>query len=269
MKDIISKIGKWTSLPHQGRILYAILLSMGFFLIITALQSLIAAQTEYYNARAEYKQIRALHYTAPLPRAPLFVVNPTELVAEQSILVEGQSGSMFESTVPSGDNIVSPPADLLELNPDYAGWIAIEGMAIDYPIARGPDNQVYLKTSFSGQRNSAGSIFMDYRCQQGFDEAVCILYGHNMKDGTMFAPLFQYLDAAFINACPDITITTPSGETLIYRVFDARYTNVLDKAYSLDFADSAVDRLLILSTCISGADKDARLLIYSELTAKR
>jgi hypothetical protein len=82
----------------------------------------------------------------------------------------------------------------------------------------------------------------------------------------MFAPLHRYLDSAFMENNSEITVTTPEGETLIYRIFEARRTDVWDKAY--DFPHYNSD-LLILSTCGSGTDKNERLLVYSELITKR
>ena len=281
MKVITRKTEMKISSQNQKRILYAVLIFVGAFLIIASLQNLFTTQREYYTARSEYKQLRELYYAAPVPQfsqipqipqflqIPQAVLNSAWLLTGQPILMAEQSMPIIELATPAADQTVAPVVDLAEINTDFVGWITIEGTAIDYPIARGLDNYAYLSVSFSGQRNLSGAVFMDYRCEQGFFGPVCILYGHNMRDGSMFAPLHRYLDAAFMEAHPEITVTTPEKEILIYSIFDAQRTDTWDKAYSLDLADSAENRFLILSTCISGEDKNERLLVYAELLDNR
>ena len=168
------------------------------------------------------------------------------------------------------------PAALAERNPDFVGWITIEGV-IDYPVVRGSDNSYYLTVTFSGKYNSAGAILMDYRNALGFDEPVCIIYGHNMRNLSMFTPLSSYNDPEFMVKHPDIAITTPEGEARLYRVFDARRTDMWDRAYALDFSDGAeaagefrgapdrASHFLILSTCTSSEDRSERMLVYASL----
>ena len=174
----------------------------------------------------------------------------------------------------------SPPSDsiasLTELNPDFIGWIVIIGTGIDYPVVRGSDNNQYLNATFSGRNNPSGAIFMDTRNTRGFDSAFCVLYGHNMRDGSMFAPLNWYLDSAFMTAHPDIIITTADGEALVYNIFKAVSINTSDDAHDLyipekiadDVAESApggASRFLLLSTCANSSNKDERTLVYAAL----
>jgi len=167
--------------------------------------------------------------------------------------------------------------ELLALNPDFVGWIQIPGTAVDYPVVRGADNAQYLHTTFSGTYNPAGSIFMDYRAVDGFDTAVTILYGHNMRDGSMFAALHDYLEPGFVLRHPAITVVTVDGARLTYRIFDVRMTDAWDPAYMLDFGDSQAaadffttappgsNRFLVLSTCY-GTSGPARVLVLAALT---
>jgi len=267
MKNISGKTKTQIKLLSRRNILYVALLSAGFFLIAAALNSLVADRREYDSARREYDQLRELYYVALSPQAAQTVSDVSifsVFYAEQLALEDEVSSPVLEISVPAEEQIAAPPQSLAEINPDFVGWIAIEGTAIDYPVVRGADNEVYLKRSFSKRRSSSGAIFMDYRCEQGFSGPACMIYGHNMRDGAMFAPLVRYLKPAFLEAHPEIFVSTLDGETLIYRIFEVRRTDVWDKAYSLDFSDIAADRLLVLSTCINGSDEDARLLIYCE-----
>jgi sortase B len=117
---------------------------------------------------------------------------------------------------------------------------------------------------------------MDYRCESGFDGPYAVLYGHNMKDGSMFAELNRYADAAWAQTHGKIDVIAPSGMAIPYRVFSVRLTDIYDASYDLDFADAAAvsayftalgapadARVLTLSTCTNGGDKNARLLVHA------
>jgi len=176
---------------------------------------------------------------------------------------------------PTAGQIMVMMGALYELNPDFVGWLAIPGTAISYPVVRGADNSRYLRTTFSGAKNPAGAIFMDSGCGKGFDAPVCMVYGHNMRDKSMFGSLSNYLDRAFLEDNPEIAVITAEGRNLVYRIFEARRTDVWDSAYALDSNDAGAaagftaaassERLLILSTCISGSDRDERLLVLAAL----
>jgi len=176
---------------------------------------------------------------------------------------------------PSPGQLMMLLGALYDMNPDFVGWIAIPGTAISYPVVRGEDNSQYLRATFSGAKNPAGAIFMDSGCGKGFDAPVCMVYGHNMRDKSMFGSLSEYLSREFLDGHPEIAVITSDGRNLVYRVFEARRTDVWDSAYALDsndaeaaagFPAAAVSgKLLILSTCISGSDRDERLLVLAAL----
>ncbi len=91
----------------------------------------------------------------------------------------------------------SPYKELIERNGDYRGWINLPGTAISYPFVKGQDNDYYLKRSFDKTYDTKGTVFMDYRnLGFGFSQHI-LLYGHNMKDGSMFGDLKSYKDAAY------------------------------------------------------------------------
>lgn len=88
---------------------------------------------------------------------------------------------------------------LLEINQDTIGWLFIPGTRISYPIVQTIDNDKYLHTGFSGEENVAGSIFLDYESKPDLTGRNNIIYGHNMKNGTMFRDLIQYKDKDFFD----------------------------------------------------------------------
>ncbi len=86
--------------------------------------------------------------------------------------------------------------ELRAINQDIVGWVSINDTEIHYPVLQSSDNDYYLNRNYKGERTRAGSIFMDYRNHP--EEAKhTILYGHHMRDGTMFNELERFTDEAF------------------------------------------------------------------------
>lgn len=148
---------------------------------------------------------------------------------------------------------------LIDLNSDCVGWIYIEGTNIDYPVMHTPnDSQKYLHKDFYGKYSQSGVPFIDSRCS--IDSGNVILYGHNMKNGTMFADLKKYLDSDFLSAHRTVEFETADG-VRYFTVTDIVKTNISDKRYAE--ICSSDGRYLILSTCY-GSDKNGRLLVVAE-----
>jgi len=264
-------------LPRR-RIVYTPLFLVGILLVLTASQHLFTDEREYSAARSEYDELRERYpvMSVYLPPAshPLSFDNPKDAILRTAI-PNYISTETITSDSPEAE-YPDPLSELYDLNPDFVGWIAIEGL-IDYPVVRGYDNSFYLDKTFTGNYNSSGTIFMDNRNARGFDSPVSILYGHNMKDGSMFAPLHLYYDKTFMAEHPYIAVVTLAGELLLYKVFSARYTNVQDRAYLLGFSDGKdaakafqgapgdASRFLLLSTCTNTENHDERLLIFASL----
>ena len=80
-------------------------------------------------------------------------------------------------------------ADLISINPDICGWLKIRALDISYPVVQGEDNDFYLHRTFEKTDNFAGCIFMDAANQEDFSDQNTVLYGHNMKNGSMFGKL--------------------------------------------------------------------------------
>ena len=78
---------------------------------------------------------------------------------------------------------------LKQKNPDTIAWIKVNGTDIDFPVVKGIDNSYYLTHNFNKEKNKAGWIFADYRNKFDGTDKNIIIYGHNMKDGSMFASL--------------------------------------------------------------------------------
>ena len=197
----------------------------------------------------------------------------------RTLRVISSSNDSIENTVIDFDS-------LSKINPDIVGWIGIEGLEIDYPIVQTKDNEFYLNHLFSLEKNKLGAIFMDYRSNSKFKDRNTIVYGHNMKNGSMFSSLTNYKKQDYYDANPDILLIT---KELKYRVdffagviVDGSYESVrLDFSNEDDFTqyiDSLVemstfksavtvgseDRIISLVTC-SYEYNNARYALYGKL----
>lgn len=116
--------------------------------------------------------------------------------------------------------------ELYAENPDFRGWLKIDGMKIDYPVmSREGDNDYYLDKNFAGEKDKNGLLILDYRCDLVSGSQNFIIYGHNMRSGVMFGTLKNYKDKAFCEAHPIIQFDTLYEEAE-YKVVAAMLSEV-------------------------------------------
>ena len=150
---------------------------------------------------------------------------------------------------------------LIAVNGDCIGWLSIDGTSISYPVMYTPSElQKYLRRSFYGQYSQSGVPFLDGRCSTVGGNL--IIYGHNMKNGTMFSDLKKYLNTDFLNAHRTVRLETAGG-VFLFTVTEVLKTNTADPWY--DRISCEGGRRLLLSTCY-GSGKDGRLLIIAAET---
>lgn len=149
---------------------------------------------------------------------------------------------------------------LKEINPDIVAWIRIPEV-LDYPVVQGEDNSYYLFHTFRGENNIAGSIFLDYRNSSDFTDGRSIIYGHNMKDGSMFHGLRKYQNVEFFQAHGRIQLFLPDEQMIEYKVKEFQEVRTDSDIYQLDDSER-VNGELMLSTC--GANSRYRLIIIAE-----
>lgn len=122
---------------------------------------------------------------------------------------------------------------LKAVNPDVIGWIELPDSKIDYPILRGTDNERYLNETYDGKYSSSGSIFMDFRCS--FDSSNVVIYGHNMKNGSMFRALNNYVEEEFYNGHRAYKIYTEEDGCKDYEIISCYITDAYSDAYKIAF----------------------------------
>lgn len=175
-------------------------------------------------------------------------------------------------------------------NEQVKAWLYSEDTVINYPIVQGKDNSYYLTRLFNGDWNTKGTLFIDYRCENPFKDFNTIIYGHRMKDGSMFRSIVEYRDdPAYYDKHKTMLLFTEEGSYTVevfaavtipadsdkYKIFFETYSekeeylewisseNVLDT----DVSVSADDRIVLLSTCTYEFN-DARLVVYGKLVEK-
>ncbi len=128
---------------------------------------------------------------------------------------------------------------LYAYNPDTVGWLSITNSGgvsfIDYPVVQSYDNNFYLRRSFFGGYASGGTVFMHYRCDPVELSKNTVIFGHNLKDHTLFAQLLKYAGASFYNSAPVIEFST-LYEDYKFKIFAAFYTTIHFNYIRPDFA---------------------------------
>jgi sortase B len=173
---------------------------------------------------------------------------------------------------------------LLQTNEDVVGWLRIDGTKVDYPVLQSEDNDFYLKHDIQKDKNVNGSIFMDHRNNIETNNRHIIVYGHNMKNRTMFAALLNYESRWYLKQHPIIEFDTLYGNEK-WGIFSVHFTDTDYDYIQTDFIDdghfrSYIDNLqkkslhksqielsdkdvvLTLSTCSSSSDK-ARFAVHA------
>ena len=150
---------------------------------------------------------------------------------------------------------------LRKINLDIIAWIRIPDTKIDYPVVQGTDNEFYLKHTFKKTEHVAGSIFLDKDNSPDFSNRKSILYGHNMKDGSMFQGLHKYENEQYLETHNKVYLYLPDGQSLTYSVIRCEYVNADSDIFWL--GEQVELQQLLLSTC--GSDSSKRLVLFCEL----
>ncbi len=171
--------------------------------------------------------------------------------------------------------------ELMKINEDTVGWIRFhpEPKQINYPIVQGEDNNEYLNKTFSDHENSLGAIFIDAAASSDYEDPHTLIYGHRMKDGSMFRHLEDYKDKKFWEKNPYFYIYTPDGKEIAYHIYSIgqvketsdtyqtsfqnkeEYRRFLDKTVEISEYDTGVkvdvdDEVVTLSTCTAAGDEN-------------
>lgn len=235
--------------------------------------TLLSDHWEYERGDAAYQQVRQLRESS-------------EPTADHTHTPSKNPGEVSTGVKPKELTDSVDFSALKKINPDVVAWLTAEGTEIDYPVVLGTDNDYYLRHLFTGERNKLGAIFMDYRNDGDFSDKNTILYGHNMKDSSMFSSLTKYKEQGYYDSYPAMVLDTPNGnfkielfagilvdgsqESIQFDFKDDQdfqnYTDSLKKASTFESHTvlNADDHLITLCTC-SYEFNNARYALFGKL----
>ncbi len=249
--------------PHRGRrkkkkgmLISNIILVIALVVFCVSGFQLLNIGKGYLDGRSEYDKVRKL------------------AVTEDKDKSENKDGSKDK-----GDAFSVDFQKLLEINQDTIAWIRFpkEPSQINYPVVQGTDNSWYLKKTFSANENTLGAIFLNVDNKKDFSDKNSVIYGHRMRDGSMFRHLQDYDTKEFWQNNPYFYIYTVDGRILKYHIYsagqvvdtsesyqttfetDEEYQSFLDMTKSSSLYDTGVevttdDTIVTLSTCTSASD---------------
>lgn len=153
------------------------------------------------------------------------------------------------------------------VNPDVIGWITVPGTDVDYPVVMGPESEpdYYLRHDVYGRWNMWGCPYLDASCAEGglLHSRNAVVYGHHMRDGTMFAQLAGYSDAAWARDHAEVLVQTPE-ERAVMRVFAADVVNAQKEQKVTEFADAGQYRAWLEKTV-----EDSRMVLDGDARPER
>lgn len=179
---------------------------------------------------------------------------------------------------------------LKKVNPDVQGWLYQKGTVINYPVVQGTDNDTYLHTRFDKQWSGGGTLFVDCRMEKDFKGFNSIIYGHHMKDGSMFRSIRGYTkEDGYYDKHKTLELATPHGNyhLVVFSAFITKATDedtykmTYDEAEKQAYIDRAWerselpitrdsvdvtknDRLVTLSTCAYDYE-EARYIVMCKM----
>lgn len=194
-----------------------------------------------------------------------------------------------ETSGSASKNILPGYETLVQINPQIKGWIAIPDTSVSFPLLQGEDNDYYLKHDIYGQENRYGSIFVDCDADLYGSESNLIIYGHHMRDGSMFGGLKAYREESYYREHPSFFLYLPEEEReyeiiavlhndifsreqepfqyydyahiLNEEMFAEYYRGIKEHAlYDTEVSASYGDELVTLCTCDYGG-REQRLLV--------
>ncbi len=262
-------------------VLKAIIIAVLAIAFIAALVQIVRIYSDRKEAENTYGSLQSYvstEDTTPDETEPHETGDTTELESE----CQTETLSPEEETVSISVDFEGITAQY----PDVVAWIYSENTAINYPVAQGEDNNQYLRHLLSGKYNTAGTIFADYRNGVIGEDHNYVIYGHNMKDGSMFASIIGYKKQVYYDAHPTMLLLTPE-RTYELQMIAGYVTPRTSTAYTTDFgSDTALaqyvaeavskstfqsdyvyqtgDRIVTLSTCSYEYD-NARYVVIGVL----
>jgi sortase B len=184
------------------------------------------AQTAIYivksiNHKADQKRLAQLLAQSTYKEETTIEATPTP----QTVEVETETQTEAEIETQTAPAMLEKFTSLYEENPDIVGWLTIEGTKIDYPVMQNEDDEYYLHRDFYGNEDKYGCLYVRNTADVFTPGTNVIIYGHNMKDGSMFGTLKKYQTEDYYKEHPTITFDTLYEERT-YQIIAVFYSQV-------------------------------------------
>lgn len=268
-----------------GGVVFTILMVICAAVVAFSAYKLISINLNYTKAQNEYEDLR--RFTVP-NNTSASDEEQTEEEETAEISEEDEEDTTSASSKSSKKKktkteykapITVDHESLEAINPDYIGWLYIEAVDISYPIMKGPDDNYYLHRTFDGNYLYAGSLFVNSTADSGFNDPHTIIYGHNMKDSSMFGTLNMLTSYGLYTDSDVFWVLTKNGD-YCYKMFSihtcldtsdtysffagpsVEVTNYISRMMGLStvaFPELKYDensKVVTLSTCVSSAGSD-------------
>lgn len=170
-----------------------------------------------------------------------------------------------ELAIDDKDNFRVDFDELMAINPDTVGWLRFypEPSQINYPLVQTDNNDLYLSKTFSANDNTVGAIFLNYINHPDFNDKNTIIYGHRMKDNSMFHDLEKYQDESFWKDNQYFYIYTPDGREITYHIYSAGIVKDISDTYKTEFTTpEEFDEFLTTTLTASAYSTDVK--VYNE-----
>lgn len=198
---------------------------------------------------------------------------------ENDTALQNISGREVRTVIENGEEKTLPVmknpinfSQLLSVNSDIVGWLRIRALDISYPVVQGEDNDFYLHRTFEKTDNFAGCLFVNSYNMGDFTDQNTIIYGHNMKNGSMFGKLKNFNDPEVFKKSRYFWIFTPEF-IYQYRIFSASVVDKTGLTYQISFTDDEFEEFVSRAYSASVVDnqgvtvtKEDRIVTLSTCT---
>lgn len=217
----------WMSKKQKKKI-YRILFLLSLIIFLICAGMLLWFWWDYRKAEVEYDQV-AENVVSVRPQAQ----EPEGGASGE----EAQGGAQAPAEDKDRPALIIDFGELAQINDDVVAWIDFPGQDISYPVVQGDDNSRYLRWSVNGTRSSSGAIFADYRNEGVMKDGNTIIYGHNMRNGSMFGTLRRYREKEYCEQFPYFDVYTPEG---VYRcvIIVSSQVRPYEDSYRVVFSDA-------------------------------
>lgn len=194
--------------------------------VAIGLWNIASIQLEYFRSKKAYEQVVA----AATEESKVSEATVPETTVPETTVPETTEPNPYA-------DVEFPEVDfdnLKEINEEIVAWFVNEGTTINYPVAHTDNNDFYLEHMYDKKGNGSGCIFLDCDDEPDFSTRNNILYGHNMKNGTMFNSLMGYKSQEYYQEHPTMLLMTPK-QNYVVEIFSAYVTDVEGNGWMTEF----------------------------------